>query len=288
MRRTWRVLIPLFLLAVIGAGATLAWAGSGGPRAGQGGGGHAFYGRGYFAVGCGFSHRNNDDPIVFPRQMGLSHNHTYFGNTSTNAFSTAGTMRGGRTTCSLRADTAAYWVPTLLVDGRPVEPLGATVYYVRRTLDRVQAFPAGLQMIAGNAAARDPQGLGITLWSCAQRGVRASATIPTCSVGSRSLNSRRSGLRLQVNYPNCWNGSTLDSANHRSHMAYSVRGACPASHPVAVPALIIVVRYGVAGGSDAQLSSVGQFSGHADFVNAWDQDTLERLVARYLNGRGRR
>ena len=43
---------------------------------------------GYFAVACGFSHRNQDDPIVYPRERGRSHDHTYFGNSSTNAFST--------------------------------------------------------------------------------------------------------------------------------------------------------------------------------------------------------
>jgi hypothetical protein len=280
MRRSWRLLAVFTLLAgavVVTLGSTALGA-SGSPDRGA----LAAGGRGYFAIGCDFSHRNNDDPIVFSRQVGRSHNHTYFGNTSTNAFPTPATLRGGDTTCSLRADTAAYWVPTLIVGGRAVEPLGATVYYIRRTFESVQAFPAGLQMIAGDAAATRAQGLGITLWSCGRGGVRASTTVPTCEVGFR-----RSGLRLQVNYPNCWNGTSLDSANHRSHMAYSVRGVCPESHPVELPALTIVVRYGVAGGRQALLSSGGQLSGHADFVNAWDQQTLERLVARYLN-RGRR
>jgi hypothetical protein len=39
----------------------------------------------------------------------------------------------------------------------------------------------------------------------------------------------------------------------------------------------------VTGGPNAELSSGGDFSGHADFVNAWNQPTLERLVDRYLN-----
>jgi hypothetical protein len=280
MRRSWRLLAVFALLAgaaVVTLGAT-ALAASGSSERGT----LAARGGGYFAIGCDFSHRNNDDPIVFARQVGRSHNHTFFGNTSTNAFSTPGTLRGGNTTCLLRADTAAYWVPTLFVAGRAVEARGATVYYIRRTLEPVEAFPAGLQMIAGDANATRPQGLGITLWSCGRGGVRASTTVPTCE-----LAFRRSGLRLQINYPNCWNGSDLDSANHRSHMAYSVRGVCPASHPVEVPALTIVVRYGVTGNRQTVLASGGQLSGHADFVNAWDQNTLERLVARYLN-RGRR
>jgi hypothetical protein len=56
-----------------------------------------------------------------------------------------------------------------------------------------------------------------------------------------------------------------------------------------VPALTLQVYYGVAGGANAELASGGDFSGHADFMNAWNQPTLERLVERYLNrSRGRR
>jgi Domain of unknown function (DUF1996) len=242
-------------------------------------------GAGYFAVACGFSHRNADDPIVFPGRRGLSHNHTYFGNRDTNFASTPVSLRvAGRTSCRLRADTAAYWAPTLYVGGRAVEPLGAVVYYIRRTLDRVQAFPQGLEVIAGTAAARRPQGENITYWSCGGRaGIDRSSTVPTCA-GS----SVRSGLRLTIKFPNCWDGSRLDSANHKSHMAYSTAGRCPASHPVEVPALAIVIYYGVTGGPSAELSSLGQFSGHADFVNSWNQRTLEALVDRYLNRIGRR
>jgi hypothetical protein len=239
---------------------------------------HGGYGGGYFAIACGFSHRNNDDPIVFPGQRGLSHNHTFFGNRSTDAFSTPAWLRAaGQTSCRLRADTAAYWAPTLFVGGRAIEPLGVVAYYVRRTREAVQAFPAGLEMIAGSAAARSAQGAQITSWSCGGR--FRSSTIPTCE---------RQNLRLQVNFPNCWDGSRLDSGDHKAHMAYATDRVCPASHAVEVPGLTLVIYYGVAGGSNAELSSGGQFSAHADFVNAWNQDKLAALVDRYLNRFGRR
>jgi hypothetical protein len=238
-------------------------------------------GGGYFAVACGFSHRNQDDPIVFPRQAGRSHDHTYFGARSTNAFSTPASLRAdGRTTCRLRADTAAYWAPTLFVGGRAVEPLAVVAYYVRRTSDAVDPFPAGLKVIAGDASAQTAQSSRVTFWSCAVRGAERSSTIPTCP------GTQRGGLRLHVNFPNCWDGDRLDSANHKSHMAYSSEGACPGSHPVEVPALSLVIYYGVSGGPGSELSSGGQLSAHADFVNAWDQAPLGRLVDRYLNGSG--
>jgi uncharacterized protein DUF1996 len=276
--RRWIILSLLALGAVPGAGATVDAAAS---RSGERGFAPFHRGAGYFAVGCGFSHRNQDDPIVYPRQRGRSHDHTYFGNSSTNAFSTPASLRAaGRTTCRLRADTAAYWAPTLLIGGRAVEPLGAVVYYVRRTFARVQPFPAGFKIIAGNAAARSAQNQRVTFWSCGGR--ETSSTLPTCS------GHRRSSLRLHVNFPNCWDGRRLDSADHKSHMAYSSAGRCPASHPAEVPAISLEIYYGVVGGRTGELSSGGDFSGHADFVNAWDQRTLAALVDRYLNGLGYR
>jgi uncharacterized protein DUF1996 len=279
MRRSLILLLVALVAApgaVVAAGAATAAPDSPPPRLDRG--------LSYFAVVCGFSHRNQDDPIVFPRRRGLSHDHTYFGNTSTDAFSTPESLRtAGRTTCRLGADTAAYWAPTLFVDGRAVEPLGAVVYYIRRTVGRVQPFPAGLEVIAGSAAARSPQSQRITFWTChGRRGAEPSSTIPTCASG------RRASLRLHVNFPNCWDGSRLDTADHQSHMAYSADGVCPLSHPVEVPAISLVIYFGVAGASDAELASGGQFSGHADFVNAWDQRTLAALVDRYLNSSGYR
>jgi hypothetical protein len=90
-------------------------------------------------------------------------------------------------------------------------------------------------------------------------------------------------LRLHVLFPNCWNGVALDSADHQTHMAYSRAGRCPVTHPVAVPAIALVFRYPVAGGPDVTLASGGQFSAHADFVNAWRQGRLTALVEACLN-----
>jgi hypothetical protein len=281
--------LGLAAAATVAASVGAAAAARGSP---EGGRARLHGGAPYFAVFCGFSHRNQDDPIVFPGQRGRSHDHTYFGNTSTDASSTPASLRSaGQTTCRLDADTAAYWAPTVFDRGRPVEPLGAVVYYIRRTSEPVQAFPAGLEVIAGSAAARSPQGQRVTLWSCGRRsGVAASSSVPTCPAAGRSSLRRgaRSSLRLQVNFPNCWDGRRLDSADHQAHMAYSADGACPESHRIAVPAISLVIFYGIAGGAGVELASGGQFSAHADFVNAWDRRALAALVDRYLNRVGHR
>lgn len=234
-----------------------------------------------FVSSCRFSHRNQDDPIVYPNQPGKSHDHTFFGNNTTNAASTLDSMLAGTTTCQRPADTAGYWVPTLLrADGTAVEPLGATIYYRRRTRGPVEPFPTGLKVIAGNSHATDAQSTRIVFWNCGVAGgVRPSVDIPTCPGG------RAAGLRLHIRFPNCWNGLALDSPDHQSHMAYAVDGVCPVTHPFAVPQITLIVNYGIVGGSGLELSSGGERTGHADFFNAWQPNALRGLVDACLNAR---
>ena len=225
---------------------------------------------------CGFSHRGPDDPIVLPRQPGLSHDHTFVGNSSTDAFSTPDRLRAAGTTCRRKADTAAYWMPTLFVGGEAVTPTVAVAYYRRLTTTAVKPFPPGLQMVAGNARSTKPQSLLVTYWDCGDLvNVPHSSDVPDCPDGS--------GLSLHVNFPDCWDAMSLLSDNQR-HLAYSVNGRCSKRFPVPFPALALVLRYPVTTtDKTAALASGGQHSGHADFMNAWDQPVLASLVASCLN-----
>jgi hypothetical protein len=233
-----------------------------------------------FVSGCRFSHRNTDDPIVFPGQPGESHDHTFIGNDTTNAFSTLSSLLGQSSSCRRPGDTAGYWVPTLIdAGGQAITPRSASVYYRRHTLDPVQPFPQGFKLIAGNSKATAPQSLKITSWNCGPVAeIRPTSTIPTCP------DAQQQGLALHVRFPDCWDGINLDSPDHQSHTAYSVRGRCPADHPVAMPAIQVNLRYPTAGGAGLTLASGGQYSGHADFFNAWEQGVLNELVQRCLNG----
>lgn len=229
-------------------------------------------------VPCGFSHRNHDDPIVYPRQKGRSHDHTFFGNRSTNSFSTVVSLRAKRgTTCGLPADASAYWAPTLYVGKSAVFPTHVVTTYTRRTTVPVAPFPAGLKMIAGDANARSSQSTERVYWTCVSTPDRRWSTIPNCA-------STRRGVQLIVHFPDCWDGKRLDSANHLSHMEYSSGGKCPDSNPIAVPSLALEITYPVTGGSKA-MTSAGRFGAHADFFNAWDQATFAGLVDRYFNGK---
>ena len=228
-----------------------------------------FPGGSYFAILCSFSHRNNDDPIVYPGAPGRSHNHTYIGNTNVNAFSTAASLRGGTTTCELPGDASTYWIPTLFLGTEPIIPLAGIVYYIKHTFGRVETLRPGLKMVAGNADAKRAQSKIVGAWSCGGIGGKLRVSVlPQCRVDE--------ALELRIHFPNCWNGKTLDSPDHKRHMAYSVNGVCPKTHPTPLPTIALVLVYDSVP-KRARLAS-GKFGLHADFINGWDEDVLQRLV----------
>ena len=236
------------------------------------------FARGQFATPCRFSHRAPDDPIVFPGKPGASHSHDFFGNTSTDAFSTRASMLRAGTTCRRSADTAGYWVPTLYRNGEVVTPIRAHIYYVTagKNPARIKPFPPGLRVIAGSSVSPGPQDPRVTSWHCAPgSGIKLRTEVPTCPDGQR--------LRLQVRFPDCWNGRDVDLPGHKLHMAYSVRGRCPSGNPVAVPKIVLNVVYPFAGGPGVTFSSGSSHTAHADFFNAWDQRAVTGLVRRCLN-----
>jgi hypothetical protein len=231
-----------------------------------------------FFHNCDFTHKAPDDPIVSPGKPGASHLHTFVGNRTTNAFSTYASLRSGGTTCSRTADRSGYWTPALYRGSTLILPTTATLYYRRFTLAPVRPFPENFRMIAGNASARGVQGTRVTFWSCGVRSqVRRSPRMLRCPKGEF--------LHLAVFFPQCWDGRHLDSADHKSHMAYMRKGRCPSTHPVALPTLEELYRYPIRGGRGISLSSGRLYSAHADFINAWEPSALRALVDGCLNER---
>ena len=231
----------------------------------QGGGG--------FTVQCDFSHSATVDPIVMPGHAAMSHLHEFFGNTTTNENSTGASLLAGSTTCSDSNDLSAYWVPALYQDGTRVAPVSARVNYEGRGAN-VTAFPAGFMALTG----RTDQ---TAAWGCATRGAQPTfstsvATVPTCDPGSR--------LVAQITFPQCWDGTSLDSADHISHLALATANVCPTSHPVRVPQVTLSVSYSAAatGGSGVTLASGAASTLHADIFEAWAGNSLQTR----LGGRG--
>jgi hypothetical protein len=240
---------------------------------------------GAFRTSCALSHMNSDDAIVYPGQPGRAHLHAYFGNTGTNAYSNAESLKNsGNSTCRGGiANRSAYWVPAVL-DKRaaPVKPANAQVYYktgYNGIAPRdIQLFPEGLRMIAGDAKANVP-GQEHAFWGCEKYTGHASA-IPDCPTGEVVI--------MTVIFPQCWNGVDLDSTDHKGHMAYPVNGACPSTHPRAIPEISFQIRYDVPPGtrsSEWRLSSdlygadrAGGYSAHGDWFEGWKREIAEAFV----------
>ncbi|SFP50476.1 protein of unknown function [Amycolatopsis arida] len=230
-----------------------------------------------FQVTCSFSHDRSDDPIVFPGQPGKSHHHVFFGNPSTDARSTAESLYfTGVTTCDTPYDLSAYWTPDLLVDGRSVKPSYAVASYEARGKTGIRPFPFGLKMIVGDAHAHHPQDPALVKWNCGGSEVGGSpAEVPNCGWWQDTT--------VRYNFPDCWNGRDLDASDHKSHLAFSSGGRCPASHPVAVPGVRLTFGYsGIGDGGKVALASGGPMTAHADLFNAWDPTAFAYYVGLFL------
>jgi hypothetical protein len=228
---------------------------------------------GQFVATCSRTHSAPDDPIVHPNRPGRSHRHDFYGAEGVDADTTPSRMLAADTSCDKVADRAAYWHPTVYDHGRPVEPTTLSAYYRAAPgvdPDDVEPFPLGLALIAGDMNATAPQPGESVGWTCGTRGSLSDAP-PTCPVSAP--------LNLVLVFQDCWDGEHLDSVDHRSHVNYSVDGACPTSHPVVLPQLTVAVPLPIDGpGHDLTLASGSVHSLHGDFFNGWDPDGLDREI----------
>jgi hypothetical protein len=236
-----------------------------------------------FTVTCTVAKTSSDDPIVFPRQPGAAHHHTFGGNLSTDAYTTVNSLSAADTNCTLKADKAAYWMPTLYSDGKQVLPYLMRAYYRAGTFNgaNVRPMPFGLKLLAGDPHATAKQDAWVAGFHCRDSGgatVRKQPLPPRCPAGDF--------LEASVVFPNCWDGVRLDSPDHRSHMRYAAATAtCPGSHPVRLPQLTIAERFPVdATRGKVTLASMNSpYTLHADFFNAFDPTVMQTLVKRCIN-----
>jgi Domain of unknown function (DUF1996) len=252
---------------------------------------------GAFRITCKPSHMNNDDPVVYPFQQGAAHHHTFFGNTSVTYKSDLMNFANiGNTTCSGgTANRSAYWMPSM-IDTKTktaVTPVLAIFYYKtgRTPAGLIKTPPKGLRMIAGNAKAIT-EAESKANYTCLSRTpfYGWKKVIPRCNVGET--------MQMHVAFPQCWDGKNLDSPDHKSHMAFTNRSLttankCPSTHPVALPEVTVNFNYKVTStnnpaswrlASDNYATSTGGgLSGHADWVNGWNETFITGIVKNCLN-----
>lgn len=261
---------------------------------------------GAFRFLCRPSHNSYDDPVVFPGRPGAAHLHTFFGNTLTDANSTYETLRTtGDSTCNNKLNRSAYWMPALMNGrGQVVMPTYVSIYYKRRPAtdpvcqegEGCIGVPRGLRYVFGNTMA----GTGAEdhmVFNCNGADTGNFDTLAEAAVGCPD--GALIGVALTA--PPCWNGTQLDSADHRSHMAYpsnnteTGKKGCPISHPYRIPEFKMTVRYETdstldrSGNTSPQLQTwyfasdrmdgkTALISGttfHADWFGAWDDDVLK-------------
>jgi hypothetical protein len=152
-------------------------------------------------------------------------------------------------------------------------------------VSKVVPMPKFLRELTGDAkpTSRGPANARAT-WTCSGFADRLSDKYPICPGGSQ--------VQRVQDFPGCWDGKNIDSANHRSHVAFADRntGACPQGF-VAIPQLRITISYRIP--RDVQIKGQyaldsfpeenhNPFSDHNDFVNVNSAQTMQR-VATCLN-----
>src|SRR5215212_181772 len=233
-----------------------------------------------FSQDCKQSAVGNFDPIVFFNQPPpVGHRHVFFGSTAIKYNSTLADLQAGTSNCTFRStylntNKSAYWVPDLLLRSGKWAGIGRVEIYYRAgnlsdaEIAKMQAFPAGLKMIVDNVPDSNVN------WECTKAG---DANNPQYNYPQNCADGYNN--TLHIFFPQCGDGS-LDSGNHRSHMAFPVNGVCPADHPNVYPRINYAVHYYRSQkGAGAQLSSGDAYtSAHADAFEAWDTQNLQALI----------
>ncbi|MET0279823.1 MAG: DUF1996 domain-containing protein [Steroidobacteraceae bacterium] len=268
-------------------------------------------GTGSFRNPCNYSHMGFDDPILFAGKPGASHLHVFFGNTSTDAYTTTESLfKAKSSTCAGGvANLSAYWIPALvdMSTQAAMIPNSFLFYYKsgynKIPLSKIRPLPEGLRMIAGN---RTTQASEIRSWTgspnlgdvhhrFACNGGQKQQSIPAGCNGE---------LSIELEFPNCWDGVNLGSADGRAHMRYSGGDVCPGSHPVPLPVISLNVGYAVNATQVLRLSSdnyslkrPGGYSMHGDLWVRWTEGIAETWTDKcvrapmdchaYLTGDGR-
>ncbi|WP_306189149.1 DUF1996 domain-containing protein [Streptomyces sp. MK5] len=272
--------------------------------------------RGSFTSSCGVNANglfNSDNVIVAPGVgNGAHHFHDYVGNQANNAFASDETLANGDTSCADKGDRSTYYWPVLRLrdgtrerdadapgggtegnTGRIVTPEQVTLTFGGNPRGKVTAMPRFLRIITGDAKAfvNGPANANAS-WSCTGfEDRRLKDKYPLCPAGSKVVRTFR--------FQSCWDGRNIDSANHRTHVAFAgADGSCPDGFR-AIPRLVQRIVYDVAapsladGGRTSPLFAVDSFpeqlhkpvTDHGDFINVFDDRLMREMVDCINSGR---
>ncbi|MFF9864646.1 DUF1996 domain-containing protein [Streptomyces sp. NPDC013953] len=270
--------------------------------------------RGVFVTDCGVNTNgkfNPDNVIVAPGVgNGAHHMHDYVGNQANDAFASDDDLANGQTTCRNQGDKSTYYWPVLRVQNGQVEadaqadgggkdqnvgeiqtPSEVTLNFRGSPVSKVTAMPRFLRIITGDAKAFVNGNTNANAsWSCTGFEDRQlKDKYPICPQGSKVVRSFK--------FQSCWDGQNVDSANHRTHVAFADgNGNCPNGFR-AIPQLVQRIVYDVPppvfGGDRPSVFAVDSFpeqlhkpvTDHGDFINVFDDSLMKDLVDCINEGR---
>ncbi|MFK4101991.1 DUF1996 domain-containing protein [Streptomyces sp. NPDC019531] len=272
--------------------------------------------RGTFVTSCGVNANglfNSDNVIVAPGvSNGAHHFHDYIGNQSNTAFASDQDLANAETSCADPGDKSTYYWPVIRLQngtqeqdanspgggiegnaGEIVTPKDVTLTFVGNPRSKVTAMPRLLRIITGDAKAFvNGTANANASWSCTGFEDRQlKDKYPLCPQGSDVVRTFK--------FQSCWDGRNIDSANHRTHVAFAQNdGTCPDGFE-AIPQLVQRIVYDVDapslndGGRTTPLFAVDSFpeqvhkpvTDHGDFINVFDENLMNEMVDCINSGR---
>ncbi|MGW1724671.1 DUF1996 domain-containing protein [Streptomyces sp. NPDC002306] len=218
---------------------------------------------GTFVTKCGVNangNHNTDNVIVAPGVTnGAHHLHDYVGNQSNDAFANNDKFAAAESTCQNQQDKSSYYWPVIRLQngtqdfdqnndgggkegnvGKILVPKQAEIKFVGSPKAKVVAMPQFLRIITGDAKTTT-NGLANANahWSCTgfENKVQLTQQYPICPRGSSVVRT--------FAFQSCWDGQNVDSANHRTHVAFADANGNCANGFKAIPQLTMRLVYNV-------------------------------------------
>nr|WP_043487309.1 MULTISPECIES: DUF1996 domain-containing protein [Streptomyces] len=263
--------------------------------------------KGTFSSRCGRNenkHFNSDNVIVAPGvSNGAHHMHDYVGNKKTDAFASNQVLESAGTTCTNGDRSTHYWPVLRLQDGtkefdagapgggtegnvgRILRPTSVQLSFKGNPVSKVVEMPKFLRIITGDAKAfTNGTANANASWSCTGfENRQLKDKYPLCPKGSNVVRTFK--------FQSCWDGKNIDSANHRTHVAFArADGSCQQGFK-AIPQLVQRITYKLAPG--ARNFAVDSFpeqlhkpvTDHGDFINVMSQKLMKQAVSCINSGR---
>jgi hypothetical protein len=187
-------------------------------------------------------------------------------------------------TGNVKENKSLYWHPTVykVQNGiyKKVDIYFTSSYYIWTT-GQATAFPDGFKMVAGFLGVPEARAQ-FECVGCEKEDEGDEACLYTF-FPQESCDE----LEVSMAFPTCWDGLSIDSEDHMSHVSYDIDGGrfdgdCPASHPVKIPEIQLFFRIvPYEGGTHVFADGTNYY--HADYFSGWDSKELQTVLDKCEN-----